>query len=168
MTFKDRVANKPNRIKITYEDGGNSVYATVDLADDPVEVGTPLNALNMNKLLNKEDTVYIVSQGQSGKWYYRKWSNGDAECWATIDTTITTTENNEAGIALYLGSSETWSFPKNIFKGSPACTYDTYAAGYPMTVIHTLTKDEVRLRYLTKWAVSGNAKVSIIAKGRWK
>lgn len=81
MEFKDRVSNKPNRVKLTYDEGGASTYATVELADEPIEEGTPLNALNMNKLLNKEDNDYIVEQGTSGNWTYRKWNSGIAECW---------------------------------------------------------------------------------------
>ena len=80
MEFKDRVANKPNRVKLTYEDGGASAYATVELADEPIEEGTPLNALNMNKLLNKENNDYIVEQGNQDGWTYRKWNSGIAEC----------------------------------------------------------------------------------------
>lgn len=88
MEFKDRVANKPNRIKLTYEDGGASVYATVELADEPIEEGTPLNAINMNKLLNKENNDYIVEQGATEIdgviWTYKKWNSGEAVCWAKI------------------------------------------------------------------------------------
>ena len=80
MEFKDRIANKPNRVRLTYEDGGDSVYATVELADEPIEEGTPLNALNMNKLLNKENDDYIVEQGNQDGWTYRKWDSGIAEC----------------------------------------------------------------------------------------
>jgi hypothetical protein len=81
MEFKDRVSNKPNRVKLTYDEGGASTYATVELADEPIEEGTPLNALNMNKLLNKEDNDYIVEQDTIGIWTYRKWASGIAECW---------------------------------------------------------------------------------------
>ena len=100
MEFKDRVANKPNRVKLTYEDGGASVYATVDLADEPIEEGTPLNAINMNKLLNKEDNDYIVEQGTSGIWTYRKWSSGVAECWGrTASKTISNWDPEYCGIS---------------------------------------------------------------------
>ncbi|MBO5321500.1 MAG: hypothetical protein J6B22_02715 [Clostridia bacterium] len=111
---------------------------------------------------------YIVEQATSDIWTYRKWASGDSECWATIGTTITTTEADALGQTIYIGSSESWNFPANLFKNTPACTYDTYAPGYPMTVINSLTNTAIILHYLTKWAVSGNAKVSIIAKGRWK
>ena len=85
MEFKDRVANKPNRVKLIYDEGGASVYATVELADEPIEEGTPLNALNMNKLLNKEDNDYVVEQviNYAG-WSYRKWASGFAECWRKL------------------------------------------------------------------------------------
>ena len=81
MEFKDRVSNKPNRVKLTYDEGGDSTYATVELADEPIEEGTPLNALNMNKLLNKEDNDYIVEQGTSDIWKYTKWASGKIELW---------------------------------------------------------------------------------------
>ena len=87
MEFKDRVANKPNRVRLTYEEGGASVYATVELADEPIDAGTPLNALNMNKLLNKENTDYIIEQGTSGGFYYEKWNSGTFKMWGTVTVT---------------------------------------------------------------------------------
>lgn len=59
MEFKDRVAENPNRIKLTYEDGGASVYANVELADNPIEEGTPLNKNTFDKL-QKELNAYVV------------------------------------------------------------------------------------------------------------
>ena len=50
MEFKDRVANKPNRVKLTYEDSGASNYAVVELADEPIEVGTPLNKSTFDEM----------------------------------------------------------------------------------------------------------------------
>ena len=100
MEFKDRVANKPNRVRLTYEDGGDSVYATVELADEPIEEGTPLNALNMNKLLNKENNDYIVEQGTSGIWTYRKWASGIAECWGREGIMTPFSKDNTMAIAV--------------------------------------------------------------------
>lgn len=37
------------------------------------------------------NNVSIVESGASGNWYYRKWSDGMAECWANLyDGTVTT------------------------------------------------------------------------------
>jgi hypothetical protein len=59
MEFKDRVANKPNRVKLTYEDSGASVYARVELADESIESGTPLNKATFDEL-QKELNAYVV------------------------------------------------------------------------------------------------------------
>ena len=59
MEFKDRVANKPNRVKLTYEDSGASSYATVELADEPIENGTPLNKATFDAMQN-ELNAYVV------------------------------------------------------------------------------------------------------------
>ena len=40
--FKDRQPTKPGRRKLTYTDG-TSEYVTLEMADDPIESGTPLN-----------------------------------------------------------------------------------------------------------------------------
>lgn len=59
MEFKDRVANKPNRVKLTYEDSGASAYATVELADEPIENGTPLNKSTFDEM-QRELNAYVV------------------------------------------------------------------------------------------------------------
>lgn len=107
MEFKDRVANKPNRVKLTYEDSGVSTFVTVELADEPIEEGTPLNALNMNKLLNKEDNDYIVEQGTSGIWTYRKWNSGIAECWGVQSVSVPSVskEWGQSGSTVYYSDS---------------------------------------------------------------
>ena len=59
MDFKDRVANKPNRVKLTFEDSGASSYAVVELADEPIEEGTPLNKSTFDEMQN-ELNAYVV------------------------------------------------------------------------------------------------------------
>lgn len=41
--MKDRVPKYPGRVYVTPENGGAPYYATIERADEPVEVGTPLN-----------------------------------------------------------------------------------------------------------------------------
>lgn len=48
IEFVDRVPTRPGRVKITPESGGSSYYATVERADAPTQVGTPLSAANLN------------------------------------------------------------------------------------------------------------------------
>ena len=57
---------------------------------------------------------YVIEQGESGAWTYRKWSTGVAECWGTLNGTLSpyTTIN---GFSAYEGSV---SFPTNLFTSS--------------------------------------------------
>ena len=50
LEFKDRVPQKPGRVKITPE-SGTPYYATMERADEPIDPGTPLNAGNFNEMI---------------------------------------------------------------------------------------------------------------------
>lgn len=54
MAFEDRKANRPNRYKVT-PDSGNPYYITLERADEPTVLGTPINAENLNKLYGPEN-----------------------------------------------------------------------------------------------------------------
>lgn len=43
----------------------------------------------LTKILDALKADYIVEQGTSGNWTYRKWNSGIAECWGEYKTTIT-------------------------------------------------------------------------------
>ena len=45
---------------------------------------------NLDQIMNYIADNTIVDQGTSGDWEYRKWSDGTAECWATLTDTRTT------------------------------------------------------------------------------
>lgn len=169
MEFKDRVANKPNRVKLTYEDGGASVYATVDLADEPIEEGTQLNAINMNKLLNKEDNDYIVEQNTSGIWTYRKWASGIAECWGNIEYINIATSVALTSIPITCNKA----YPI-VFTKLPVVTCEiTNHGGYNHIIVGVLqTKEQFRkvellcLNDPQGTPISGYINISV--KGRWK
>lgn len=74
MEFVDRTAENPNRYKITYEDSGSSSYAKIELADNPINVGTPLNRDTFNKMQNElnayvEGNVLITSTNRNPTEY---------------------------------------------------------------------------------------------------
>lgn len=50
--FVDRKATRPNRYKITPENG-EAYFVTIERADEPVVEGTALNAATLNALLPK-------------------------------------------------------------------------------------------------------------------
>lgn len=48
ITFIDRESGRPGRVKITPEDGSAAFYAVMERADEPLVVGTPINAASLN------------------------------------------------------------------------------------------------------------------------
>ena len=57
IEVKDRFPRKPNRIKITPEDGSAPFYATWERADNPLEEGTPINKFLFDSI--EEDAYYF-------------------------------------------------------------------------------------------------------------
>lgn len=51
MEFVDRQARYPNRVLITPENGSAAYYATMVRADEPIVVGTPINATTLNEII---------------------------------------------------------------------------------------------------------------------
>lgn len=49
IKFTDRAPSKPGRVRITPENGSSPYFATMERADEPRSVGTPLTAANLNK-----------------------------------------------------------------------------------------------------------------------
>lgn len=62
MEFVDRVSAYPNRYLMTSEDG-SAHYVVLERADEPVTVGTPLNAETLNNLIPE---VLPIQRGGTG------------------------------------------------------------------------------------------------------
>lgn len=60
IEFKDRVSSYPNRYRLITESGGSS-YVTLERADEPTFLGTPLNAENLNQLANKDEVSETIA-----------------------------------------------------------------------------------------------------------
>jgi len=65
LVFKDRVPQKPGRVKITPENG-TAFYATMERADEPIEVGTPLHAGNFNEMIAMIQSVALDTSVEDG------------------------------------------------------------------------------------------------------
>lgn len=111
---------------------------------------------------------YVVEQGTSGAWTYRKWNSGVSECWAHFGTTST---NNGAW---------TTNFPTGLFMSG---TYP-YVIQTPWYGESTDSSRDARAFYLTDGSnstqfvsyfrtyngstYSGNIAMQVHAIGRWK
>lgn len=63
MFFKDRIPNFPNRKKIIFEDDNSIRYATIEYADEPLQEGTPMNALLLDNIV--PNGVILMWSGNS-------------------------------------------------------------------------------------------------------
>ena len=87
--------------------GSNKTWnLTVTTIEVPFDINVNLPGLALGKVAERSKTLefevgwgikfgpysmqdFVVEQGTSGIWTYRKWSSGVAECWAIITQTVT-------------------------------------------------------------------------------
>lgn len=62
----DRQSRKPNRYKVTTDDG-SSYYVTLERADEPTVEGTPLNAATLNPLFETVDEALSAAQAAANE-----------------------------------------------------------------------------------------------------
>ena len=110
---------------------------------------------------------YVLEQGTSGIWAYRKWSSGIAECWLLKSKTVTGSPSSIIGTAYYISTVLT-DFPA-IFSEPPR----GYGSGRLGSGIGWLTcipngKASITL-FITGNANSTEATLdSLLLTGRWK
>lgn len=142
-----------SRQVLAYKDGSNAI-----------NIGNGSATINLNGNALKD---FVVDQGTSGAWTYRKWNNGTAECWGTLNGTLSpyTTIN---GFSAYEGSV---SFPSRLFTAVPNVQFQPYIGnGFAIPargVISTATQ--------CKWVALSNVsaantavKIDVFAIGKWK
>lgn len=96
-------------------------YTGSTLAGSSQSVKSAIDALDtsVDALDSTVDAIsdYVVEQGTSGIWTYRKWNSGIAECWGTISagsTAMTTAEGYG-----YYSSLTTYDYPSSFFVSAP-------------------------------------------------
>ena len=121
------------------------------------DYGTRIDAL--------ETHDYIVEQGTSGIWTYRKWASGIAECWGTL--VFACTSSSQAGSNYYSNVIQS-DLP---FTMSSAVVQATMSDGlaWVSNINAYPTHIAFRLMRSTKIQASdGNYTARITINGRWK
>jgi hypothetical protein len=126
--------------------------------------------------LNGIQLDYIVEQGTSGSWTYRKWASGTAECWAVFTKTFIG-DNNGGGASSVWNSNAVYvdDYPFT-FTSVPAVSFNLEDAGVNSWGMKMASNvNNVGLIYaLTGVKISSinpnglTCTISLIAKGRWK
>ena len=94
----------------------NGAWTPVNSVSTISTATSSVNGLMSSTDKTKLDAVadYIVEQGTSGIWTYRKWNSGIAECWGK--TTVTGTSWTAWGSCYeLLGGTSYWVYPTNLF-----------------------------------------------------
>lgn len=114
---------------------------------------------------------YVVEEGSSDIWTYRKWNSGLSECWGKqIFSSVATTT---AWGSVYYGTlTSTLSFPSGLFLDAPEintflrsqggrfwCTHSNNASATSAGTIYALAPQSYS---------SGSAILNIYAQGTWK
>ena len=111
---------------------------------------------------------YVVEQGVSGIWTYRKWNSGLAECWERYFGNVNAAANNWSGY-YYSGPIEV-DFPFE-FKTLEAVNFDGGSNDYlnfARNFASTVTQARFIIAGHSADATNVGIDVSIAAKGRWK
>ena len=139
---------------------------------------TGLNITEVKALFDVQESMsglsdYVVEQGTSGIWTYRKWKSGISECWATKEITITSWE---AWGNLYEGypKIDPISFPPSLFATNDVSwqvTANSYMGVVSIESASLITKDNTPLMWVlrpNKSTETSTVRVSMEAKGKWK
>lgn len=111
---------------------------------------------------------YVVEQGESGIWTYRKWNSGVAECWTTWQGTVAryNTGGPSPATSMY---TKTWDLPFAFKEKYTKTATVQVGSGIAIVVSGGLndTLDTVALHWASN-VTSGTSTVNLMIKGTWK
>lgn len=111
---------------------------------------------------------YIVEQGTSGDWGYRKWNSGVAECWRIVTANVTSYP--AWGNQYYSFPYGTATFPTDLFVATPVVNAVRTGGPEGSTVVGGITKTGITQLYIIRpnAGATGTLYFSIHAIGKWK
>lgn len=119
--------------------------STANLGLDVINSSDYISPDTINKNFSKVDAVgkdYIIEQGTSGEWWYRKWKSGRAECGIDYKD---------------FGDQQLNSAWNNIFYGTDYMTFGAYPFAFA-------TRPYTSIQFLND-TVMGSARLSIVISG---
>lgn len=108
---------------------------------------------------------YIVEQGTSDIWTYRKWNSGVAECWGTYSfssASFSTTGN------VYYRTFDAIPFPTSLFNAEPFATASVQMGNMGGCGITNKQSTKVSVGVLSAVSSARSGYIYIYAKGTWK
>lgn len=111
---------------------------------------------------------YIIEQGTSGIWTYRKWKSGVAECWGIYSGSITSrTANAPYNSSVF--DIGVVNYPTDFFADIPNVNVNTRIGSfYNLTSYANSYKDNVSISITSNVSGTQTVYAYIYAKGKWK
>ena len=122
-----------------------------------------INGLADDILLKQDLVDFIIEQGTSDGWIYRKWNSGIVECWGSKSYSYTT-----SGEYSYQVLVNAFYFPDGLFIEPPNIQISTIGLDLVKVIGHGLTTKGCSLYIETAYAASGTVQVEMFCIGKWK
>lgn len=160
-----RLCDKANALQV-----GLKAYFDEDVEVSGELTSNTLKATSLLQISGSSVMDFVVEQGTSGAWTYRKWNSGIAECWCAVDDTVTY-EGSTLGWYLYY--TGLYIYPLN-FISAPTVYYNATFTSEHLAIIGdegTMgTSGFGRVRILSN--IGGLQGASVLVRiraiGRWK
>jgi hypothetical protein len=141
-------------------EGWNTTEVCVN--PDGIDIFTPGN-LRVN-----DHTIYGMTEGKSGIWSYRQWSNGTAELWGSYSVSnlaCTTALGNMYRTAVFSPGS----FPFTVYSPNVTASYESDGYGAMLWATTTATTSGPPSYYLVRptSATISSGKINFHVRGKW-
>lgn len=179
VIFPDYNSSGVFKIVRTVWDVISERYEEMELGDLSVSFSEALGISDIQKdskttieqIMSDIDTLktdYVVEQGTSGIWTYRKWNSGIAECWGTYTNSIAITTSSAAYGGYRSGQIAAPNFPFT-FASAPTITATSANGGGHW--VNNIASSTTNVKfYLSAGASSAAANRSIAfhVMGKWQ
>lgn len=118
-------------------------------------------------------TDYIVAQGTSGIWTYRKWNSGIAECWGNSTISYQIDCTTQRANAVYTDDTfkgTNASLPSGLFTSVSFATANARTNGYTIAQVSFLSTTTLSYRMWCPYStlLASGTVVEFHVKGKWK
>ena len=114
---------------------------------------------------------FVIEQGVSGDWTYRKWNSGTAEAWRTWTSAAFAPATAVGGFyGRVLPNSGTYSLPSGLFVTAPIMSVNLteWGSGYFWGSARTVTSTSFKMTLFRNDNASSAGVAKIYAIGSWK
>ena len=154
--------------------GDGAIYFKIDDADNdilPFEEGGTGAVTGYDALRNLGAVDYVVEQGISGIWTYRKWNSGIAECWGRVGSK-SYAMTAPSGYGYYYTGDTSINLPTGLFTKIDMATSDrcggTTANGLITTNVRQITTTKLSYFIWDTATSTSDVDVALNVKGTWK